>query len=345
MHAGGGAPPAGPPAPPPPPGGAAAGGAAAGGAAAGGAAVNMVALQPEHLRQLAALMRGSATKLRRMVDATPEAWLEYKRHFTKVAQLQHWDDVRQRREMAAGMQEKAGNAVSDIDPEGVADIDALTVLYEGRFMPAAAGITARRNYQSAKQLPTETVREWHTRVRELFTLAYPGDDINAVAHSIDLYVNGLANPNVRIYVASQVINQFHEALPVAERSETANRDVSGRPALNAMGMGGQGGGSSLACYFCQDVFKTDSPHMKNNCPYFRAAHQLWQQHRGQGAPPHIGGRGRGAGRGGRGRGRGRGRGHVNALNDGPARNSGSTGGEQPPAQSLQTYDRYEESEN
>ena len=271
---------------------------------------NFVAMQHADIVALAQLLRVGATKLRRMTEATPEAWLEYKRHFLKVAQLQNWDDERSRRELAAGMQEKAGNAVADIEvDQPVINIDILIALYEERFLPAAAGATARKNYQSAKQLPTESVRDWHTRVRELFFLAYPGEDPNAQNHCLDLFVNGLANPTVKFFVASQDLANFAPALPVAERAETANRDN--------LGQQGRGGGAMhairdnrnqpgprgpLACYFCLDVFKIESPHTRNNCPYFKAAYQLWQTEQGNPATGRTGAqsgnRGGGANRGG-----------------------------------------------
>ena len=253
------------------------------GGAVPGAAANIIAMQPADLQRLAQLMRGGSTKLRRMTEATPEAWLEYRRHFQKVALLQGWDDERSRQEISAGMQEKAGNAVADILINAPGrNIDQLIQLYSERFMPAAAGATARKNYQSARQLPTESVREWHTRARELFFLAYPGEDPNAQNHCLDLFVNGLHNNTVKFFVASQPINQFHEALPIAERAETANRDnvgAAGRQQIGALpGPSGGAGGARgpLACYFCQDVFKISSPHLKNRCPYFLAANRLFQ---------------------------------------------------------------------
>ena len=101
---------------------------------------------------LAQLMRGGAAKLRRMTEATPAAWLEHRRHFTQIVTLYTWDDQRQRQELVASIQEKAGNAVADILWNTHATIDLLMDAIALRFMPAAAGATARSNYQRAKQL-------------------------------------------------------------------------------------------------------------------------------------------------------------------------------------------------
>ena len=268
------------------------GGAPAAGAPAAGA--QLIAMQPADLQALAQLMRGGSTKLRRMTEATAEAWLEYKRHFTKIAVLQQWGDERARHELAAGIQEKAGNAVADIDvDEAGVNLDDIIEAFEERFMPAAAGATARKNYQSAKQFPTESVREWHTRTRELFFLAYPGEDPNAQNHCLDIFVNGLSNATVKFFVASQPIAAFVEALPIAERAETANRDnvgaQAGRQQIGAIpSPQGAGGRGPLACYFCLDVFKISSPHLKNNCLYFRAANQAYQAEQRGGQPQATG---------------------------------------------------------
>ena len=282
-----------------PVGGGAAGGAVGGGAGAPGApapgpavAANLIAMQPLQLQALANMMRGPSTKLRRMTNATPEAWLEYRRHFIKIAQLQNWDDPRCRQELAAGVQEKAGNAVADIDVMAPGlTIDNVLELYQQRFLPAAAGTTARTNYQTAKQLPTETVREYHTRVRELFFLAYPNGIINDANHAMDIFINGLYNPTVHFCVASQHIATFTDALPPAERAETANKKnqktpgihaVAPRPNFNAQpnSLAPPGSGN---CYFCADVFKVQNPHLKNQCPYFKAANRLFQSHRRSGS--------------------------------------------------------------
>lgn len=258
------------------------------------AQANFIAMQPAQLQQLANMMRGPSSKLRRMTNATPDAWLEYKRHFLKIAALQDWDDERQRQELAAGVQEKAGNAVSDIDIAAAgATIDIVIDQYQGRFMPAAAGATARINYQTAKQLPTETVREWHTRVRELFFLAYPDGVINNQHHSMDIFINGLYIPAIHFQVASQDIDNFTGCLPVAERAETANRKTKSsgihamnmRPAANtaqtSSPLAPPGSGN---CYFCADTFKVQNPHLKNQCPYYKTANRLFQSHRKSGKP-------------------------------------------------------------
>jgi len=106
-------------------------------------APDLVALQPEQLAQLADMLRAGAggagtTRLRRMTEATPGAWMEHRRHFTKIVELQVWNDLRQRRELLASIQEKAGNAIIDVDIEEFPTIQELLEAVEARFMPAAA---------------------------------------------------------------------------------------------------------------------------------------------------------------------------------------------------------------
>ena len=93
-----------------------------------------------------------------MTEATPAAWLEHKCHFAQIVALQGWEDLRQRQELIASVQEKAGNAVMDLQVANYATVDLLLAAMEARFLPAAAGATARSNYQNARQLPTETTR-------------------------------------------------------------------------------------------------------------------------------------------------------------------------------------------
>ena len=284
------APGAGAPRAPAPPGGAGAAAPPAPGAAAPAAAApaaaQFLAMQPADLQFLANMMRGPSTKMRRMTNATPEAWLEYKRHFQKIRALQNWNDERCRQELAAGVQEKAGNAVADIDINLPGrDIDDVIELFQERFLPAAAGATARTNYSSTKQLPTENQREYHTKVRELFYLAYPDLNIDETPHAMDTYVKGIYNSQIHFFVASQHIANFSACLPVAERAETALK-TKPSTSINAIQPRTQNQTSNqLAppgsgnCYFCADVFRVQNRHLKSNCPYFKAANKLFQAHK------------------------------------------------------------------
>ena len=265
----------------------------------GGAAQQFLAIQPAQLAALADMLRGGggATRLRRMTEATPGAWLEHRRHFTKVVELQNWDDLRQRRELAASIQEKAGNAILDIDVANFATIDALIAEIATRFMPVAAGATARSNYYSARQLPTESAREWHTRLRELFHLAYPNDNPNDHPQCMDLFVTGLHNSSVKFFVGSQHVPDFNQALTIAERSETAfKREKTQQGGINALTMGLNamdvgGARTGLACYFCSDMFNVTNAHTKSNCPYWKAAKQMYYSENGAGTRPNPSGAG------------------------------------------------------
>ena len=331
----------------------------------GAAAPALVAMNQAQLAALAQLMRGGATKLRRMTEATPAAWLEHRRHFAQIVDLQNWEDLRQRQELMASVQEKAGNAVMDLQVANFATIDLLIEAMAARFLPAAAGATARSNYQNARQLPTETAREWHTRVRELFYLAYPAAVPNDQAHCLDLFVNGLVNANVRFFVASQNLADFTAALPVAERAETANRDVAGSgrqgnagvhqlgghqhaPSVLAMG-GQQPSRGPLACYFCADMFRIQAPHTKNRCPYWKAARDAYNAGAPPGAQANQAGQqhsGRQANqRGGRGGGRGRGSNRRQGGQTVNAVGQDSPSQPPPPRQFAYAADSSDEAEN
>ena len=272
----------------------------AGAGAGPAAAAPVVAMNAAQLQQLALLMRGGSSKLQRMTEA-PAAWLEHRRHFNQIITLNDWDDQRQRQEFIASIQGKAGNAISDLAWNTHPTMPLLTDAIALRFMPAAAGATARANYQRAKQLPMESTREWHTRVRELFNLAYPGQDPNAQPHALDLFVNGLYHSSVRFQVASQDIANFTAALPSAERAETASRDLPAaqRQAVGGGAAGADGGANSIAalaglfggmavgnaagsargkvcsCFFCREAFNISAPHLKGDIPYFAAEKEAY----------------------------------------------------------------------
>ena len=84
------------------------------------------------------------------------------------------------------------------------------------FNPAAAGQMARSVYETAKQLPTETIESWHIRLKQLYIRAYPDDDADSSQHLIRHYMQHLFHEEYRASVCLKAPNTYKRALEATQ---------------------------------------------------------------------------------------------------------------------------------
>jgi hypothetical protein len=140
-------------------------------------------LQPINIR-LTMLWAGS-TRLKAFSSTDGVEWMSWKTHCLKVCEINAWPNIRRVREARAAMAEKAARHTADIVPVYVADLSAnppvqittwqdLIAMYQEKFMPPAAGVYSRAEYNIAKQISSEDVGGWHARLCNLYNRAYHG---------------------------------------------------------------------------------------------------------------------------------------------------------------------------
>jgi len=249
-------------------------------------------------------------KLSAFKETKEKEWRTWRHNFGIVATINGWNDQRQRREAAAAMEGDAQRAVSDINYEAAANINALLDAYQARFVTPAASDLARVRFLQANQDREEEVLAWHTRVRELFVSAYPGEDVNTSRTLIDRFVLGLTNAKVMEYVWDQRPATFAAALESANNKAASiailargRNGIPGpqggpfiiktEPGLHAMGAG-------HTCHYCRA-----EGHFQRECPELLPARQAIAREQRDGQQRDTNrGRGRKS-RGGGGRGRGK----------------------------------------
>lgn len=223
---------------------------------------------------------GGRRKLTIFSSGTPTEWRTWRRNFQTIATINQWDDERCRREAAAAMEGNAALAIQDIDHEATADIETLLNEYQARFIPEAAGKLARAEFNAANQKPTETIIQWHTRLRELFCRAYPNREIDDDEAAIDQFVNHLLDTSIQSFVLDQGPITYADALNMAQ-SKLANQLIlkksgENRGNINQMGEGqinqisrfgtrttGPKSGS-VKCWYCQQ-----EGHIQTDCELFQ----------------------------------------------------------------------------
>lgn len=283
-------------------------------------------LQPEDLQRLGDAIGGALaaapaaappappTGLRKVPlfteSSDPVEWKTWRARFATVARIANWPDERGRRELFAAMGGSAARIVADINPEAPGlTLAQMLEAYEARFVTRTASDQARAEFGQAVQLTSETVLEWHSRLRDLFLRAYPGAgvDIDPGGQLLrDQYAKGLDNPAIREFVFDRRPATYAASLEAAQSKQAtvllmATTKKSATPSVNAMASNTSSPTlSSDSCFFCEKA-----GHFLRQCPLLDKARTLLSDQQKKPDAPK-GGRGRGKNNRGRGRGRGRG---------------------------------------
>lgn len=235
----------------------------------------------------------------------PQQWRIWRRNFEQIAAIKHWQDERQRREIASSMEGDAALAVMDIpvDVQNATGQDLL-IQYEERFVPAAAGQLARSEFKAAKQKPGETILAWHTRLRELFLRATPNGNANNDQALIDTFTQNLVDPAIMMYVLDANPATYAAALQAAQNKQATLLVMGKQVTSGALNQLGADGIHALhrdgkTCWFCNQP-----GHQRHECT-LREKLMRKLQEEGWQKPSGTTQKGRGRGRGGhRGRGQG-----------------------------------------
>ncbi len=237
----------------------------------------------------------------------PDDWVAFLLTLENCFRLRGWfeaggdNEERRKNNLVAAMEGTAARAVSHIDPEvfpGAAPTapytyDQLKAAYAAVFLPAAASHLAMTQYNVARQADTEPLLAWHTRLRELFSRAYPNAEANTSLGLINRFILGLAHPVVRDRTWDAHPDTFQNALNTAtskaagvivmqQAATGSNRRnqgsvgslglglevagaVSNPPSVGAVdgGRGRRRRGAGNTCFNCgsPDHFKRDCPSL------------------------------------------------------------------------------------
>jgi hypothetical protein len=243
----------------------------------------------------------------------------------EVCEINAWPNVRRVREAWAAMAEKEARHTADVVPVYVADPAAnppvqittwqdLIARYQEKFMPPAAGVYSRAEYNIAKQISSENVGGWHARLCDLFNRAYPGEEVNNNLPLIEKFVTQLINKEVGKFVFERDPATFSGALALVQTKtatdvtfKTASRasihafanpssamadngvNYSGKGRGGGQGARGRGGssrperreGEAGRCWICDS-----SSHQKSACPVWDKALTLARKELGGSSAPN-----------------------------------------------------------
>ena len=226
----------------------------------------------------------------------PIEWMTFRRAFEITHRINMWDDVRGRQELAAAMEKEAARVTSHVNPQ---DLNLLQMLqqYEALFVTRAASEAAKTAFHQTKQAAGETLLAYHSRLRDLYIRAYPGNDAEASEILRRQFIFHLRDARISDWANMQRPQTYQAALAAAEDRAAGLMALPSHKGVDYIGAMGAGSAVNVECYNCQKV-----GHYKRDCP------QASKGGRGRGK-----GRGRGRGRGGRGERGGAKGGKVNAV--------------------------------
>jgi hypothetical protein len=210
---------------------------------------------------------GGFKKVEPFTSGDAVEWQTWRQVFQITCEANGWNDLRRRQMLASSMSGQAQRSTADIAHNAAAQTLPLMLdLYQERFMPEAESEVARVQFGQSRQTESESVMEWHARVRALYLRAYP-QQIAAAETSlqlIDQFKTGLANPLVRQFAWETRTATFTLALQAAHR-KTASIDVMAviggvrikkEPGLNAVAVDM----ANKTCWFCDK-----KGHLKQDC--------------------------------------------------------------------------------
>ena len=228
-------------------------------------------------------------------------WKDWRRHFETIAAHKGWNDLTQRRQLAASMQKEAASRVRDLDVDAHNTIDAMLQAYEDRFVPQAEAMIVKAEFDQARQAPQEKLMDWHGRLRSVFIRAYPNRNAANDDQLIRAFISGIADPAIKMFVLEGAPDTYAAALTRAQNKEAMLLTVRQmgqlqlgprRGAIHQIGgaeeeeedpaavMFVQGGdGKKGVCFFC-----TKPGHFAKDCYLLKKAEIFLKRMKGEKAP-------------------------------------------------------------
>lgn len=247
-----------------------------------------MALSAEQLQQLLERISlngrsGGTKKLSAYGSGKETDFLTWRTHFTVVAEINNWNDLRQRREAFGAMENPAARLVSDLLYEDIPENDIplgghqrtikdVLDSMESRFLTTAASRLARVSFNEAQQLAEESILTWHGRIRDLYIRAYPlmraEEVMNNDPNLIDQFVIGIHRSQLKNEVYLKTPETFSSALTVAANTDAAMQALKAyeitpirrgivKREINAVagvvvGTDSNGTESHVQCYVCHE---------------------------------------------------------------------------------------------
>ena len=171
-------------------------------------------------------------------SATPSDWRHFKPRLEEAKRLNGWSDQEGKQHLKIALTGDAAANTQDIqlgsDPAVAVPADDAKTFDEYvsdiglRFVSHASSKLAISEFMKRSQKPTENLLDFHSGLRELFTIARPNRDPTDDQDLIRHFSEGILDENVAQYVLEQDPQTYQEALTLGQHKEgvTAQRKIA-----------------------------------------------------------------------------------------------------------------------
>ena len=144
-------------------------------------------------------------------NTAAEDWISFRKKFETHAETQRYDLQDGKNMLLTSMVGQAFVTASRLNHRDMTeDLQALLALYETKFLPPSASATAILKYDQAMQGAQETVLDWHGRLDNLWSRAYPRIDGGQLL--IKKFINGLRIKALRQFTMRAKPQTYDDAL-------------------------------------------------------------------------------------------------------------------------------------
>ena len=213
-------------------------------------------------------------------------WITWRANAVLTNEINGWEELRFKQEIKRAMEGEAARAVADIDITVVGQSPTqLLDAFQARFLPREASKLARAQFAVATMISSESLLKWHSRLRDLFTLAYPTLEVEDSTVLIDRFIMGIIDHRIKEHVLDANPDTYATALSEAQAklatasllSDRAQATGFGINALNTPGrtrpnQGSDTQNSNTGCWYCNDP-----NHIRRDCKSYREGRKYFQE--------------------------------------------------------------------
>ena len=203
---------------------------------------------------------------------TNDCWLAFKQSFMHITKLNTWDQTMSKIVLLSSFTGEAARAAMHLDPDKYASLNQLMMACQELFLPTAQSEMSRMIFDHAKQSGTETLLQWHARLRQLYLSAYT-DAPQAPNHQMMLirkFIFGIKDLEVQQHVLRQCPQTYNDAITSA-MNETSIAQVLAAQRTGVYPVPQNAGAASgfdvsaidpltAVCYYCGIT-----GHLKKDC--------------------------------------------------------------------------------
>ena len=178
----------------------------------------------------------------------PIEWSTFRRNFEVTHSVNQWTDIRGRMELCAAMTGEAARVTHHLKPAEMDSLEAMLAKYEDIFVPPSASQAAKTAFHAGRQGRSESILQFHSRLRDLFLRAYPGVDAESSEILRRQFMTNVSDSRVMDWINMMEPETYHNALNIGQRRAAGLMLLSqNNHSINAMG--GKAGGDE--CWNCQ----------------------------------------------------------------------------------------------